>query len=105
MANGNNTLYTVPAGKTAFMVMSYFSFQAQLFFSNNSTASRNYRAYVVPNGGSAGTTNLSLQTTAFADKLCTGYNSTHNLQAGDSIVVDTNNSTAGQHAWVFVIEI
>lgn len=107
LSNGNNTLYTVPAGKTSrFMPRIGVATAANLLggaisIANNSGGALTYICYAVPSGGSTGVTNEfnSASITNLGTALHDG-----NLSAGDFIVVNTSAGTAGQTAWVVVIE-
>jgi hypothetical protein len=115
LASGNNTLYTCPAGKSAIFMLSNLSPiapQASLTlainYSNNSGGSRNISVYHVPNGGSPGTSNMLLATTPQAvanGSFLTNQLASNCMNAGDTLVINTDASTATQWAWVNVMEL
>lgn len=106
LASGDNTIYTVPAGKTAFRASLYQNLNGNNMVVNNSGGSLNYIWYLVPSGGSAGATNKIRPLTAIADKANTPVASTYpSMSAGDFLVVNTSGGGAGQVAWVTMIEI
>lgn len=111
-AAGNNTLYTVGAGKTLQMGTTSLggqnspavSLNAVAYF-NNSGANRTMGGfYAVPNAGAAGVTNQW----AGSNVLVTGQGFTKwffgGLGAGDFIVINSDANTAGQYAWMNYIE-
>lgn len=108
LSNGDNTIYTVPTGKTAYTVDGfgnlYSGFFLQNYF-NNSGASRNITAYVVPTAGSPSSANTFYNTTATADGGTAFVWSRTALNSGDSLVINTNSGTSGQTVWVSYIEL
>jgi hypothetical protein len=117
LSSGNNTLYTVPAGKSATLLNGNLDIrmpdnnsttnQKVIQYWNNSGGSRSVAFYVVPNGGSAGSSNRILATSpasvaaaAFliSYPMCT-------MNSGDFVVVNTDAATATQWTWVNVMEI
>ena len=108
---GQNTLYTVPAGKTA-TVLSAGNFggillAGQITVINDSGGTRTYTAYVVPSGGSPGNTNqLTTGTTATnASSVNIPTAATFPmLSAGDFISVNVDAGTATQWIYTTVIE-
>jgi hypothetical protein len=106
LALGNNTIYTCPAGKTATGVSSTWRETAPATsLANYSGASRTYIPYFVPNGLAADATTQMLAATALSDKTITNYTCSSNMEEGDSIVINTNNGTAGQFSWMTIIEL
>ena len=113
LASGNNPLYTCPAGKTAIFVSDNLSPLSvstvkSVNYWNNSGASRNISAYHVPNGGSPGSSNQFLPTIPQAvsnGSFMTNSAVSNCMNAGDSIVINTDAATATQFAWVTVQEI
>lgn len=113
LASGNNTLYICPAGKTAIFVSDNLSPLSastvkSVNYWNNSGASRNISAYHVPNGGSPGSSNQFLPTIPQAvanGSFMTNSAVSNCMNAGDSIVINTDAATATQFAWVTVQEI
>jgi hypothetical protein len=110
LANGNNTLYTVPAGKTARVMPRIGPATAANVLSgapsvmNLSGGALTYIFYAVPNAGATGVTNEFSTTTAVASgSLASGIHD-GNLGAGDFFVVNTSGGGATQTAWVVMIE-
>lgn len=109
---GDNTLYTVPAGKSAFMPTIYgmvdnagaVTAGNSVFADNNSGVSVTYTVYNVPSGQ----TNASKY--RMGTPAITGTGSSSNmsqpmcLNAGDKIVVNVSDGTAGQFIWCQVME-
>lgn len=111
LTNGNNTIYTTPAGKTALLVTSGDGGGTGTFgYWNASGASRNVNLYIVPNGGSAGVNNQWAPTATVPNGASWLGNVTNialsglALNSGDSIVVSTNAATATQVTWVTILE-
>lgn len=105
---GNNTLYTCPSGKMAWLLasgggMSFLNYGT--FYWYNSTASAvNYTWYVVPNGQSPSTSNRIYGQASLSANSRSVINAYINLNAGDSIVLNVGTANAG-HAWVSYIEL
>ena len=114
LSNGDNVLYTCPAGK-------HFRSQASLtpqisptiviYYLNGSGATRTYKVYMVPSGDSVraqnqitSSTGPSLLTTTLADGGSSLFANTLALSPGDFIVINTNSGAAGQVAYVSGIE-
>lgn len=110
LANGNNTLYTVPAGKTARPTphlgvgVAANLLYGQLGVFNISGGALNYAVYAVPNGGSPGVTNEFATLTGIASGAVFSAIVPDNLGAGDFIVVNTSGGGATQTAMVVMIE-
>ncbi len=105
LISGNNTIYTVPPGKTAASVGVIFSFGNTFSISNQSGGTLSYAIYTVNKGDSPGTTNQSSAAPSFVTGLVTGAGVVTNLTEGDSLVVNTSGGGAGQMAWTTVFEI
>lgn len=108
LSNGDNTIFTVPAGKTAMIVNpsgTHIDNGASVNVVNDSGGALNYQVYNVPNGGSSGSTNLMSQSTAVNDNTRTDFSFATSLDAGDFIVVNTSGGTTTQTAWVTYYEI
>lgn len=115
LANGANTLYTCPTGKSAifcFSNLSPITPQAGLTLAinywNNSGGTRSISLYHVPNGGSAGTSNMLLSTTPQSvtnTSFVTNQLASNCMNAGDFLQINTDAATATQFAWVTVMEI
>lgn len=108
LSNGNNTLYTCPAGKKAvtldFDLCVNYELQKFLYF-NNSGGSRTITWYAVPNGSSPGTSNTMGNETVNSGLAAARKIGAVMLNAGDFIVVNTTAGTATQTAWVNVMEL
>lgn len=112
LSNGNNTLYTCPSNTTAWLLTQYLGTylfgngETNIFITNFSGSTATYNHYVVPSGGSVGTTNQF-----FNGSPTTNTNAIHQvpiravLAAGDFFVTNTNIAATGQFAWINVMEI
>lgn len=108
---GNNTLYTVPAGKTFEVLQDYgnidgrHTLRSKVNYSNNSGGAVFTAVWAVPNGGSISVYNQigpsGPQGPGTFGYLCSLYGS---LAPGDFIVVNVTSSAAGQMAWMNIIE-
>ena len=104
LAAGDNTIFTVGAGKTAITLDTlggaYVNGSGGIY-KNFSGASRSIKVYHVPNGGSSGTANQYFQNTAVANSSGVVVPSVpSSMNSGDSIVINTDASTATQ--WVYM---
>lgn len=106
-SNGDNTLYTCPTGKTAFITAS----QNGLYLTGNNSfnvctdaTSTSYYFNLVPSGGSVATGNKIFPTTTLAANTRTQINMNVTLTAGDFINYNTATGASGQIAWINVIE-
>ncbi len=108
LSAGNNTLLTVDSGSTAIAIDSsggvYVNASGGLY-KNISGASRNINIYHVPNGESPGTGNQYLQNTAVANNANANVSNPISMNAGDSIVINTDAATATQWAYITYYEI
>ena len=110
LTSGDNTVYTVPNGKSALVLNNTLTMcsgtQGTFTAGNNSGGNVTYKWNVVPSGGSVGTTNqMSASTT-----ISTGAGSSQTLTsfsmgAGDFISVNLSSGTADQIAFVTVVEM
>lgn len=115
--NGNNTVYTVPAAKTAFLVPMNLLGQPQgsttspsvgsevIGYANASGSSRSIQMYQVPSGQSVGTNYSVAGSFNVANGTSNGRGFQGALNTGDFIVINSNASTASQLGWVTVIEM
>lgn len=110
LSNGDNTLYTCPAGHVAWPVglpagVSSAS-PSPVYLFNTSGGSRSIIVYLVPSGGSPGSTNRTTPTTTVGNAAL-GQPSGVNipLSAGDTIVVNTDSGAAGQFCWTNILEV
>jgi hypothetical protein len=110
LANGNNTLYTVPAGKTSRVMPRIGGASAAgnlggiVIIFNISGGPRTYVLYAVPSGGSTGVTNELSSSAGVASGSALNGVVPNNLSAGDFVVVNTDAGTATQTAMIVMIE-
>ena len=106
LANGDNTIYTCPADKTATGISTAWREAVPTIgVSNYSGASRSYVFYTVPTGLAADATTQTYASTAISNVSASNFICSTNLEEGDSIVLNTNDGTAGQFAWITVVEL
>lgn len=108
-SSGNNIIYTVPAGKSAFIQNTIptvsLSSPGVIMASNESAGSVVWIAYLVPSGGSQGSTNqctasITTATTILANASIPGV-----INAGDSVVINVSSGAgASELFWVTVSE-
>lgn len=110
-AIGDNTVYTVPGGKSAYVFPNTFlpcSGTAGTFsYGNLSGGNRAITFNLVPSGGTPGATNAIAINAAVASPN-TSFNPTItglSMAAGDFFSVNTDAATAAQFAFVTVVEI
>ena len=101
LANGNNTLLTVPAAKSAVFPNWLAAAQApgSIQLMNSSGISLNYSVNAVPSGGSVGSSNQLYPTTAIGNGAQLAFVAAPTLAAGDFLNINTSAGTAGQVAW------
>jgi hypothetical protein len=99
LANGNNTTYTVPIGKSAIFTSTGIS------YINNSGVSRTYTFYQVPSGELPSIGNQVGPAVVKATGIASNAISYSSMSSGDSIVINTDAATATQIAWSTVFEI
>lgn len=108
LSAGNNTVFTVSTGKTAIILDVFggtaISFTAGGYF-NTSGSNRSIKYYIVPNGGSPGTSNQYFQNTAVATGGKASGPFPISMNSGDSFVINTDANTATQWVWVTYYEI
>jgi hypothetical protein len=104
--NGDNTLYTVPAGKTATALSPTVLIPnlTAITYANGSGGSRTTHQNIVNSGDSPAATNQATGTTTVLDKAASIVNVGMSLQAGDFITINSDANTAGQFAWMTVVE-
>ncbi len=108
MGNGNNTIYTCPAGKKAVILDQWVALNLslkKLYYFNNSGSSNSIVWYAVPNGGSTGATNQLQTETVSNATLSVRQGGGWMLNAGDFLVCNTPTGTATQTGWVNVWEL
>ena len=109
LANGDNTLYTVPSGKSAVLAnislvpIATDSANA-LFYVNSSGGARTIQWSFVESGQALGTGYLVSVATSVNDATRSSLAGRPSLGAGDFININTNAATATQIAWVNVME-
>lgn len=107
LASGNNTLYTVPVGKTA-KVLAPPNFTAgsggTIFYLNFSGGTRATKYYVVPSGGAVGLGNQISLSAGAGNSTLLQVNNIPEMATGDFLVVNTDAATTTQIAWCTVIE-
>lgn len=110
LASGNNTLYTCPVGRTAAILENKLSFfgpqvtsPTNIYTYNGSGGALGYSYYLVPVGQTVGTAYL-YASPSIANLTATASTIQGGLNAGDFLVVNTSVATAGQFAWVNIME-
>lgn len=106
LASGDNTVYTCPSGKIAFLMNNALG-NAPIRMINKSGGSRTITWNVVPFGGSPATANkLSLAATVTNNTVNNQALASVALAAGDFISINSDSSASGQVAYVLeLIEI
>lgn len=112
LSSGDNTLYTVPAGKSAITINNAFIIQGSpssdvpsLVYRNTSGGARTISLYNVPSGGSAGASNLVRASSSPASGSGQFFNILATMDAGDFIVLNTDAATATQYVWFTMFEL
>lgn len=108
LVNGNNTIYTVPVGKTAMILdgsTNLLNYNGSTQVINTSGGAISYTYYIVPNGGSPDATNQATNAISISNNVNQGNNISSSLNAGDSVVVNSPSAAAGQWAYVTYFEI
>jgi hypothetical protein len=107
LSTGINTIYTVPAGKSA-VVLSDTSFAwaaaSNIFVVIDAGASRTVTPYFVPSGGSAGSTNQLMVPTLWGASSRREIDAAFTMAAGDSIQLNIDVGATTQLACVNVVE-
>lgn len=111
---GDNTVYTVPAGKTATLLPNTFTpcsgASGTLSYGNLSgtpgVTQRTILFNLVPSGGTPGSTNQIIPSTTVANPsastpTCVGLT----MASGDFVSINSDSNAAGQFAFVTVVEI
>jgi hypothetical protein len=111
IASGNNTIYTCPSNTLAFVLdingqMAMGTQGGQLYYTNNSGGIVTINWFMVNSGGATGAGNNVSGSNVISNGT---FNTAAGLvglsmSAGDTIVISTNSATAGQCAWVNVLE-
>lgn len=103
---GDNTVYTVPMGKSAWMLDRNLSINNSVgaFLASAAGASSTIDCRVVPNGGSPGLANSSINNAVSANGV-TSLAGPKSLNAGDFVSYNLGTGDPGQMLWVSVMEI
>jgi len=108
--NGDNTLYTVPVGKTA----SFFNTAGgAATYTTPSVSYGNFtggaaitiKSFAVPNGGSSSVNNQTYPATSVSNGSAFFGPADICLGPGDSMVLNSTSNAAGQIAWINVLEL
>jgi len=106
---GDNTIYTVTAGKTGLIFITpstaTATVQGSITVGNSSGSTRTYNGYLVPNGGSSGATNQFLNATTLTNNNGSPYSLPACLNSGDFVVLNTDAATDTQVAFVTIYEV
>ena len=117
---GDNTVYTVPVGKSAIVLPNTFTpcsgTVGTFFYGNLSIASRTIVFNLVPSGGSVGSTNVIATSASVGGGVVPSPNGSGGtvftpgitgltMSAGDFFSVNSDSNAAGQFAYVTVVEI
>lgn len=108
LASGDNTLYTVPSGKTLFLLSFDITISTQptaVRIFNNSGASRDYTMNFVPSGNSVGNLNKASVTSGVGNGTIGNLTGMVNLSAGDFININCSNGASYSFVWVSFIEV
>lgn len=106
---GDNTLYTVPSGKSVFVIpLNYVAVNNPLcYIWNNSGGDRTYNTFAVPNGDVSAlgnkTRNNRVVSAGTFDSI--GVTIAPVLNSGDFFVINTDASTATQFVFTTVFEV
>lgn len=107
LTGGNDTLYTVPTGRSAKPMYTNYDMtnSPKVVAYNGSGASRTYNLYAVPNGGSPDSTNKTTNNQVIADGGVSAYFCAFTLVSGDSLVIASDSANATQFCYTTVMEI
>lgn len=113
--NGNNTLYTCPAGANAIILNATVpsaanigngtGLQGCVGYSNNSGGSRTLTTYIVPNGDSPSSTNQISPATVIINTNTNSPITPVVLNPGDFISFSTDSNASTQFGWANILEI
>ena len=110
LANGDNTIYTVPSGKSAvllnvgLMAIAIDNSASALCYVNSSGGARTIQWSFVESGQALGTGYLVTPSSNVNDANRSSLAGRPTLGAGDFVNINTNAATATQIAWVSVME-
>lgn len=104
LASGDNILYTVPAGKTAYLLANTNWNMATtcIFGYNSSGSSANINLNLVPNGGSSAIGNQVIAQVAVS--AASSISAPTSLSAGDSIVINSSAARSPFVYWTNIME-
>jgi len=108
LAAGDNTIYTCPANKTAVLIDSnnLVPFGPNtLAYTNQSGATRTIKVYQVNSGGSSSTSNLIMGSSTVTNNSCNTGALSSSMTSGDSLILNTDASTASQAVFGTVLEL
>ena len=110
LSSGNNTIYTVPSSTSAIILDATGNLNANaggsLSYSNVTGATRTYYWHIVPSGQSVGSGyQVSLATNTIATGGAVQQAASASLATGDFVNINVDAATAGQMAWVNILEI
>jgi len=104
--SGDNTLYTVPSGKSAIptnIAITLGIFCGQISYINDS-GTRSVYVNLVKSGASVSSGNQFTTATSVSNASSNYFRVCSTMSAGDFLSINTNANTAGQVAWVVVQE-
>lgn len=110
LSTGDNTIYTCPTGKTAFLLdtenPTQSPFNAGIFRQRNeSGATRTYSTYVVPSGQSPADAYAVRKSVNVTNNNFLTSTASANLNAGDFLAINTDSGTGTQRYWFTVMEV
>lgn len=107
LVNGDNTIYTVPANKSAVCVSPFqpAGIGGALCITNASGGSLTYTPYLVPAGGVSAQSNQFSVLSSISNGATSSYAWHGTMKTGDSIVLNTSSGNTGQTVWTTVFEI
>jgi hypothetical protein len=104
--SGDNTLYTVPTGKTAVSALRTFinGTQGLIITGYNVSGARTLKMYLVPSGDSPSAANIINDSFAWSNNSALGFSQSFGaLPSGYSVVINSDSSTAGQYVWLTMV--
>lgn len=116
LSTGDNTIYTVPTGKSVNIINGLFEntglavllgqLHSSLLYANESGASRTLKWSVIPSGQSNGVGfNIATSFVVANTSSSAAFFSAGSLNTGDSVILNIDAGTATQLAWLNVIEV
>ena len=108
LAVGDNTVYTVPSGKSAILINALMGIDQgnsnSFFYVNSSGGARTIYWHVVPTGQAVGSGYQMTASASVNDATRSTLQGTVSLTDGDFVNINTDANTATQIAWVNVME-